>query len=165
VILVNRDQINAQSAAINFSHFATTAVSAQTRQLANLNGETFVSATRNALAAGTVTIANIGFTISLPKLSVTAVLIPGASSAVALCPKNVTRRCNVHVSSGHLAITLRGVDGACPARLQDMRGKTVRTWTIPAGASTYEVPTRNLARGAYFLHVYGFGWQPVAIVN
>jgi hypothetical protein len=165
VILVNRDQINAQSAAINFSHFATTAVSAQTRQLANLNGETFVSAARNALAAGNVTIANNGFTISLPKLSVTAVLIPGASSAVALYPKIAARRCVVHVSSQHLGISLRGVDGACPARLQDMRGKTVRTWTIPAGASTYLLSTRHLARGAYFLHVHGFGWQPVAIVN
>ncbi len=76
VILVNKSLNTAQTATVNLSNFPLTNGSFKTLQLSSLPAtETFVSHTQNALKQNTVTVNSNSFTITLPKLSTTAVIL------------------------------------------------------------------------------------------
>lgn len=81
VILVNRDANSARDIDLSLSGFAADA-SAATLSISGLVGETFVSRTRNGLKAGTVAVAEDRASLSLPALSVTAVLLTGKGKPV-----------------------------------------------------------------------------------
>lgn len=83
VILVNRDANAARDVDLSVSGFAAEA-SAATLSISGLVGETFVSGTRNALKPGTVAVADGRASLSLPPLSVTAVLLAGRGTPVAV---------------------------------------------------------------------------------
>lgn len=101
VILVNRSNA-AQSASVSLKGFVPNG-NGTSLQLADLNGETFVSHTQNALQSGTVTVANGATSLSLPAYSITALVfkanipqssssssIPQSSSSVSSSSSNVS---------------------------------------------------------------------------
>jgi hypothetical protein len=75
VILVNRDLQNTRKATVNLAHFAHGGTWAPTFRIADLNGETFVSKSKNAAYANGVDVASNSFTLELPQASVTAVVL------------------------------------------------------------------------------------------
>jgi len=81
VMLVNRSLTETKKTTVNLTNFSVTNGSYNSLMLNSLPGtETFVSHTTNALKAGTVAVSNNSFTISLPPLSVTAVILSGTGS-------------------------------------------------------------------------------------
>lgn len=76
VIIVNKDMNNAQTVTVNISNFPLANGSYNTLQISSLpNTETFISHTQNALINNTVNVNANSFTITVPNLSTTAVLL------------------------------------------------------------------------------------------
>ncbi len=78
VILVNRSLKDGHPAAVRLDHFAVQNGGFPYLRLYDLpKTETFKSRTNNALKPGTVSVADGGFSLELPPLSITAVLLTG----------------------------------------------------------------------------------------
>lgn len=91
VILVNRALTATHNATVNLSNFTVSNGSYSTKRISGLpSSETFVSHTNNALQTGSVTSASNSFTISLPALSTTAIILSGnAVTGTAEVPENI----------------------------------------------------------------------------
>jgi hypothetical protein len=78
IILVNRDLNAARTVNLSLSNFNVLNGDYDTKQLSNLpSTETFKSHTNNALKSATVSVNNNSASISLPALSITAVILKG----------------------------------------------------------------------------------------
>ncbi len=76
VIIVNRDMSASRNVTVNLKNFAVADGDYTTLQLSSLpTTETFVSHTNNALKSGTVSVVSNALTITVPSLSVTAVIL------------------------------------------------------------------------------------------
>jgi hypothetical protein len=82
VIFVNRAEKDAQDINLDLANFATTDGAVKTLTLQNLQGETFVSHTSNALQAGTATATGNKVSLKLPAKSITAALLTSNSPIV-----------------------------------------------------------------------------------
>jgi len=154
IVLVNRDQNAAQTAAVTLQNFACPNGPFPTLQLGSLpSSETFISHASNALKSATVSVNGGGFSLSLPKLSVTAVLLTGTASGVVLGPfKKPLNKMSVFSRGAmlyfecskaleHSAITLYTVDGEC-----------VRTWAVN-NLSRASFSLKNISAGSYLVSV------------
>jgi hypothetical protein len=82
VIIVNRDMSNSRNVTVNLSEFLVNNGTYKTLQLSALPlTETFKSHTQNALKANTVAVANNSFSLTVPKLSITAVILHTGTTA------------------------------------------------------------------------------------
>jgi hypothetical protein len=82
VILVNRHLTAIKTVSMSISNFAIPNGAYTTKQLNALpSSETFISHTNNALASGTIALSANTFTINLPALSTTAIILKGAGIA------------------------------------------------------------------------------------
>jgi hypothetical protein len=85
VMLVNRSLTETKNTTINLSNFSATDGAFNTLTLNNLPGtETFVSHSGNALKTGSVAVSNNSFTLVLPPLSVTCILLSGKANPPSL---------------------------------------------------------------------------------
>ena len=83
VIIVNRDMSSARNVTVNLNGFSVNDGSYSTLKLSSLpTTETFVSHTNNALKLNSVTVNSNSFTISVPSLSTTAVLLKSTPTGV-----------------------------------------------------------------------------------
>ncbi len=93
VILVNRSFSEVQDVTVHINDFSIADGAYSSLMLDDLPGnETFESHTSNALEAGIVSVQDDSFTISLPSLSITAVILDGTGGSSGLLdhhPKNV----------------------------------------------------------------------------
>ncbi len=81
VIIVNRDVNSAKTVAVNLSNFTLNDGDYKTLQLAHLpSRETFVSHSSNALESGSIKVSANSFSISVPSLSTTAILLSSEGS-------------------------------------------------------------------------------------
>ncbi|MEJ2543577.1 MAG: glycoside hydrolase family 44 protein [Calditrichaceae bacterium] len=91
VILVNRSTSSAKDINVKLSNFSMDNGTYKTLMLNDLSGsETFVSHTNNALEEGTISVISDSFSINLPSLSITAVILTGegtTSTVETLHPK------------------------------------------------------------------------------
>jgi hypothetical protein len=80
VIIVNRDMSSSRKVTVNLNDFSIANGDYTTLQLSSLpSNETFVSHTNNALKKNTVTASSKSFTITVPPLSTTAVLLKSST--------------------------------------------------------------------------------------
>lgn len=78
VVLVNRHLTSSKTVSMTISNFTIPNGTYNTKQLSTLpTTETFVSRTNNALVSGTLNLSSNTFTVSLPALSTTAVILKG----------------------------------------------------------------------------------------
>jgi hypothetical protein len=97
VIIVNRDLTAAHNVTINLNGFSVGNGNYKTLQLSSLPAnETFKSHTDNALKAGTVSVNAKSFSLAVPNLSTTAVLITSATS-IPLSTKSDDQRTNINI--------------------------------------------------------------------
>ncbi|MBN2172859.1 MAG: T9SS type A sorting domain-containing protein [Bacteroidales bacterium] len=83
VIIVNRDQNSSRNVTINLNEFPVGNGNYTTLQLASLPAnETFESHTSNALKENLITINSNSFTLTVPSLSTTAVLLKAGSTGI-----------------------------------------------------------------------------------
>jgi hypothetical protein len=98
VVLVNRALTAARLAEVEIAGGAVPAGAYATLQLANLPAtETFVSHATNALVSGTALVADNRFSLTLPPLSVTSVLLQRPPSGGGATPTVTSRLANVSV--------------------------------------------------------------------
>lgn len=85
VIIVNRDISSTRNLTVNLNGFSAPAGSYTTLQLSSLPSyETFTSHTNNALKENSISVNSNSFTISVPKLSTTAVLLSKTTSELSV---------------------------------------------------------------------------------
>lgn len=159
VILVNRDQTSAKTVTVNLNHFTAAEGNHKTLQISSLPAaETFKSHTNNALKENTVAVASNSFTISLPSLSTTAILlkahtvgvqgINNRSGDMILFPNPVSEFVSIQLD----------LSAATPVQitLYDQQGRKIKALDAwHDGQSPVRVDLTSLQPGIYFLEVKG----------
>jgi hypothetical protein len=101
VVLVNRALTASNTASVSLANAGLPDGSYQTLQLANLPAtETFVSHTQNALVRGSATVAGNHFSLTLPPLSITSVLLQKTPPVLATSPTSRLANVSVRAKSG-----------------------------------------------------------------
>ena len=157
VILVNRDQTSPKTISVNLANFTAAEGNHKTLQLSSLPAaETFKSHTNNALKESLVEVDSNSFTLTVPALSTTAVLLKASTVGVQginkrigemiIYPNPATESVKVHLDSP--------VAAAVQIILFDQQGRKVKelnTWHD--GLSAIQVDVSSLQPGFYFLSV------------
>ena len=110
VIIVNRDMSSARNVKVNLNGFTASDGTYSTLQLASLPAtETFKSHTSNALKKNTVVVKSNSFTLTVPALSTTAVVLKSTATGISehknqvdeikVFPNPATDQLNVSISS------------------------------------------------------------------
>lgn len=131
VIIVNRDRTAAKNVAVNLSNFTAANGSYKTLQLASLPaGETFKSHTNNALKTNSVVVNDNSFTILVPALSTTAVLIDARTMGVNDL-KNRSHEIKIYPNPANESLSVE-IDSHDEAPIQihaiDQQGRTVKAF-------------------------------------
>ncbi len=164
VILVNRHLTAAKTVSMTISNFTMTPGTYNVKQLSSLpSSETFVSHATNALSNHTVNITANTFTISLPALSTSAVLlkaVPATTTvATAISPKNINSISAMvypnPVSGQNAGIALSG-EKVFDAKLEvyNSLGQIAYSKYYAGECPSYiEVPSVNFEPGVYIINV------------
>ena len=157
VIIVNRDTKAAQNVVVNLNGLTISNGSYNTLQLASLPAtETFKSDTDNALKKGSVAVASNSFTISVPALSTTAVLLKSEPNGVAEI-KNRLNEMTLYPNpvENELFISLgTTVAEKTQITIFDQQGRKIKVIdTNFDGGSAIKVDISSLQQGYYFLSV------------
>jgi hypothetical protein len=157
VIIVNRDTDSAKNVLVNLNGLNIDDASYTTLQLASLPAnETFKSHTDNALKNGSVAVASNSFTISVPALSTTAVLLKSEPNGIAEIKSRLDEiRLFPNPAKNEMFINLRaGVDGSAQITVFDQQGRKVKVFnTYFDGHSSIRVDVSSIQQGYYFLSV------------
>jgi len=160
VIIVNRDVSSPHNVTVNLNDFSMQPGVYSTLQLSALPAtETFKSHTDNALKAGTVTATKNSFTISVPALSTTAVLLSGSPASVVGIEENKEQIDGIilypNPVSDKLFITMPShAEGAAEITVQDLRGHRVQSYQKDYhGTSLLTIDMSAIPDGFYLLSV------------
>ena len=160
VMIVNRDLTVSKTVKVNLNGFTARNGSHATLQLSALPGsETFISHTQNNLNKSTVTVNNNSFTITVPKLSTTAVLVTSATTSdqVITYPDNAPI---LYPNPASDVVNIR-FPTVCrsnsQARIFTPEGKLIHSEELPTnGLDQIQLYTNHLTDGLYFLKIdYG----------
>jgi len=156
VIIVNRDS-SARNVTVNLNGFSVSDGSYSTKQLSSLPAtETFVSHTVNALKLNFVAVSSNSFTISVPMLSTTAVILKSTTTGIVehrsqvgeltIYPNPVTDKLHIGLSSNIAERTQVAVFDQSGRKIQAME-------TEYDGASPMTTDVSSLPAGFYILSV------------
>ena len=160
VILVNRSTTSSKSVSVTLSNFIPDGGQHEELQISDLpSTETFISHNQNGLKKGMISMAGNSFSITLPALSVTSVILSGRPGQVPL-GENERSGCMQFdifpnpVSDTKNIIINTTVNGPVTFTLFDGRGNYIQE--IPAGTMNNEPVTLNLSDfnlspGVYYL--------------
>lgn len=155
VILVNRDLTTSKNVTVNLTHFTAAEGNQPTLQLSSLPAvETFKTHTNNALKKQEVAVASNTFTLTLPALSTTAILLKASTVG--------SRRINQPMGdmklypnpAGETVSVQLDLPSATPVSItltdqQGRRRRVINTWFD--GHSAIRVDVASLPPGFYFL--------------
>ena len=155
VIIVNRDLTASKTVKVNLNGFTARNGSQSTLQLSALPvSETFISHTQNALKKNTLNVASNSFTITVPKLSTTAVLVASATTSV----QDITDPNNAPIlfpnpASDVLNIRFPTISRInIHARIFTIDGKLISSEILPTqGLDQVQLNTHHLSNGVYFI--------------
>ena len=156
VMLVNRDVSASHSVKVNLSAFSVNNGSFNTLQIASLpTTETFVSHSNNALKKSTVTVSNNSFTITLPALSTTAVILKASTTDVAENTLENSFTIYPNPVSNHLNAILPGtLNGNISWKIYSTDGRLINGHQLDANAqSNLSISTSSLQNGMYLLTI------------
>jgi hypothetical protein len=162
VILVNRDLSQSREAKVSLSHFNVENGGYETLSLSRLPAaETFKSRSDNALKRATVSVENGSFTVSLPSLSVTAVILTGWSTDTTdgSGPSAMKLAFDIYPNPFNPGTTFSysiSRSGRVKIDVFDARGRFMRTVqdvASAAGPHTAHFDGSDLASGIYFARV------------
>ncbi len=157
VIIVNRDMNLARKVTVNLAGFSAPDASFKTLQLASLpSSETFKSHTSNALKAGSVAVSSNSFTITVPKLSTTAVILKSTVTGISefrdkspellIFPNPVDDLLNISFNS-HIAEPTE-------IEVYDITGRKIKHAIMDFdGYSPVSMDVSSLTRGVYLVSV------------
>jgi hypothetical protein len=157
VIIVNRDTLASRNVTVNLSNFLVADGSYSTLQLSSLPAaETFKSHTVNALKKNFATVSSNAFTITVPSLSVTAVIlkarttgvqdVKGQTDEIKVYPNPATDILNISMSSN--------VAEPTDVIIYDNSGRKIQSFEKAYNGSTpITLNVSSLSRGFYLLSV------------
>ena len=147
VIIVNKDMNSAQNVTVNLNGFQVANGNYKTLQLSSLpNEETFVSETQNALKTSQVGVNSNSLTISVPKLSTTAILLTKTTAP------SVTYVTLANRGTGLLMDGMYRSDNGSNAGQYSNSGATAQQWSIET-VGNY-VMLKNRATNLYLDGMY-----------
>lgn len=156
IILVNRDVASNRTAKVNLSGFNVDNGSYNTLQISSLpTTETFVSHTNNALKKSTVALSSNSFTISLPALSTTAIVLKTTTTDLKSVDKDTELLCFEGTSAGMFKIrsSIQFNDDSY-IQLFDSNGKQINECKVTVlNENEAELNTTSIKTGIYFLKV------------
>jgi hypothetical protein len=157
VIIVNRDMAAAQNVTVNLNGLLVNDGSYTTLQLASLpTTETFKSHTENALKENSVSITSNSFTISVPALSTTAVLLKSAPTGVNEIQSNLKElKIYPNPASDKLYVQFgSNVTETIEVTIFDQAGRTIRsTQNYYIENSPISIDISSISKGVYLLSV------------
>jgi hypothetical protein len=146
VILVNRSLSDDEDVTVKLNNFSIDNGPFTYLTLDSLpSGETFISHTSNALASGTVSVNGDSFNITLPALSVTAILLRGEGAGLDIVANpfgSITTIAFDLTASSEVTVTLFDMLGR--------KLKTVFSGFLKAGFHEMELTSDDLVGGIYF---------------
>jgi hypothetical protein len=159
VIIVNRDMSSSHTVTVNLNGFSADNGSASTLQLSSLPyTETFVSHSNNALKTNSVTVNANSFSITVPALSTTAVLLKSTSTTTGIL-KNFNQAEEIKIfpnpAADNLTVTT-SLDITEPTEIIvfDPMGRKIQTSEMNYSAhSPFTLDVSAFPGGLYFLSV------------
>jgi hypothetical protein len=155
IILVNRDLTASHNVTVNLSNFQAQSGLCNTLLIAGLpSTETFVSHSNNALVGGTVSVANNAFTITVPALSTTAVMLKSVGAGLEDHRVNETAL-RVFTNGKSVFLFFDSVKtGSCDVRIYDQSGKCVDAcaWDFSRQKSL-TINTSKYSDGVFYVKV------------
>lgn len=138
VIIVNKDMNSSQNVTVNLNGFSVPNGNYTTLQLSSLPAtETFVSETQNALKTSQVAVNSNSLTISVPKLSTTAILLKKASVIITIQNK----------ATGMAIDGMYRYNNGAIAGQWSYSGNTAQQWTQEVDGNYFKF--KNVASGLY----------------
>ena len=162
VIFVNRNLNDDETANVNLQNYQVAEGSCKTLQLVELPGsETFISHENNALKPGTVSVTNNSFSLTLPPLSVTAVLLQGrdVTGLEERVPKKLVLAVDVYPNPFNPQTTISYTlpkTGQVHITIFDQQGRVVEKMdpgVVSAGKHEIIFHGKNLSSGVYLVWV------------
>jgi hypothetical protein len=165
VMLVNRNVNSDETVAVSLQNATTDEREASFYRLSNLpnNQETFFSRESNSLQKGTVEIANrYYFSMTLPKLSVTAVVVPLTSlNGNRDLSSNSTFNLYPNPATYQAKLVAEGLTGDAVITVADMLGRTLKMIQAKANGGKIEttIDVNAFEKGVYFVKVQNGSWS------
>ena len=160
VILVNRDLNSSRSATVYLSGFNVSDGSYKTLQLSSLpSSETFVSHSSNALKNSAVNVTANTFTITLPALSTTAIILKGTGTSVeepsAGDSRTAPLRLYPNPASDRVSIDPgSATQDIYKVEIYDISGRIVDSFVMEStGDGILNINTEKYFRGMYMVRV------------
>ncbi|HSO87054.1 MAG TPA: glycoside hydrolase family 44 protein [Draconibacterium sp.] len=157
VILVNRDMNLSHDVTVNLANFQASDGSYKTLQLASLPaGETFKSHTSNALKENSVTVSNNSFSMILPALSTTSVLLKSTVTA-ANDLKHPAGEIKIYPNPAKDVVQIdlfHQLESPVDVAVYDLAGRKIKNYNIAAsGQETLTFDVHDIISGVYILTV------------
>ncbi len=160
IILVNRDLAASRDVTVNIDSFTVSEGRYQTLEISSLPAsETFKSHTSNALKTGTVNVSENSFTIKLPSLSTTAVILNGklisSAKKIQLDKKEQSFKLYPNPANSSLKIDFKS-SKTFPSivTISDRTGRQLSTYNWENSGSTFlNIDTGSYNNGLYFVTV------------
>ena len=154
VVLANRDVTNAQSVNVLLQNTLIPDEQVFYYQLSNLpSTETFVSATQNALKRSEAAVNNNSITLTLPKLSVTAVQIPLKSNAGIRKMGETKFRLYPNPAKEQVVVETSGINGITEITICDTTGETVQSIQVNGSSTKTSIDVSALTPGIYIVRI------------
>jgi hypothetical protein len=162
VILVNRKTDQTQTVNVNLTNFQAADGDYPTLRISNLpNSETFKSHAKNALQKDFVALTQNSLNMTLPAMSITAVVLTGKviETSVDTQPERTDLAMDVYPNPFNPGTTLSyqlATPGQVSIYIFDVLGRQVRTVVNEqqsAGAYRYRIDGSQLASGVYFVRL------------
>ena len=160
VMIVNKDMNASRTVTVNLSGFSAANGNSETLQLSALPAtETFVSHTNNALKKNTVSVNSNAFTITVPALSTTAVLLKTANTLsvgdVNTLPVSETVMLYPNPANDKLQIKFNStITEPTQLTVYNMAGQKLKALTVNSDSEVIQVlDVSKFSVGSYFLLV------------
>jgi hypothetical protein len=167
VVLVNRHLTAARTVSMNISNFSIPNGSYATKQLSSLpSSETFVSHTSNALTSNSVSVTANTFTVNLPALSTTAVILKGTAVVTGIEDTKQTLHVTLFPNpvNGQNAFVDLSAEQERDLILEvyNALGQIIFTKHYSGQHSLIEIPSADFGQGVYGVSLTGAngkGWK------
>ena len=156
VIIVNRDMSAAKNVKVNISNFTARDGNYPTLQLAALPAtETFKSKTSNALVSNTVAVSSNSFSVTVPALSTTAILLTGNTTGVSKLKKETEISLYQNPATDKIQVSLNStVSEQVIISIYDIMGREIINSMVDYnGYSPVSFDVSTLETGVYFISV------------
>jgi len=157
VIIVNRDMNSARNVTVNIKGFSTSTGSYTTLQLSSLpSTETFKTHTDNALKGSSVSVNANSLTLSVPKLSVTAILLKATTTGIGEHQQQSDKiKIFPNPASENMKLSLSStIAEPMQITLFDSEGRELNTFAVNYdGHSPINVDLSSLSSGLYLLSI------------